>query len=389
MMKPYRVFILVFLCLSLIPLKAFAQNEPLMLSGNRLLRIIEAGKVYPVAEFTPRMPLKIQVQGPGRLSVYIKTAIYHTYAKLPAFKLFVKTDNYLTNQYLFPETTRSNTYVEGIKDYSPSLQTNILPIDVPDGVHTYELFLANQPYIIGLASFTYTPYQTGEKKIPIARQEGFYKETSYTKSGIRWFYVKPYGLIGDVYEQGTNNNSIYGGVGIDADIFLQRHFAISGIVNYTDAEQRYLVWRNLPLPLGAGMYIVNEQTLLVEGIASYAIVHNNDNIAMIGAGWGNLQLINSSFPGEVDGPLVSVFFDIELSSLVHFSFRPSYMQDISNTSASTNSILGTPYSLVLYPAGISFRLSRNASIEIGYDGRLLTFKNTNRFYNGGFVAAVF
>ncbi|MGC8580313.1 MAG: hypothetical protein ACP5MB_09690 [bacterium] len=391
-MKLSRGFIAVFLLFSFLPFKVYAEQGPRLLTRNRSLNIVEAGKVYTMVEFTPGLPIKIEVQGPGKLIIYIKTAIYYKYANLPAFKLFVRIDNYLTNQYLFPATTRSGAYFEGVKNYSPSIQTSSLPIDVPDGVHTYEIFLANKPYIIGLANFSYTPNQVAEKPVPEARKGSFmYSRTSSAgkSPSEKWFYIKPYGLFGDVYEQGTNNNSIYGGVGVNADIFLQKHLAISGIFNYTDADQRYLVWRNLPLPLGAGMYIVNEQTLLIQGIVSYAFLHNNKDIGMIGAGWGNLQLINPTFPGEVNGPLVSALFDIALSRTININFRPSYMQDLSNISASTNSILGEPFSLLMYPVGLNFSLSNSVSLGIGYDGRLLSFTHTNRFYNGGFVALIF
>lgn len=381
---------ILFFLLVLLPLSAFAQQGPRVLTNNRMLNIIESGKVYPMVEFTPKIPLKIEVKGPGKLTIYIKTAVYYRYTTLPAFKLFVKTDNYLTNQYLFPQTTRSNASFKGINDYNPSIQTSTLPIDVPAGMHTYEIFLSNKPYIIGLASFSYSE-QAPVKKAPVARGESFMYSSAHSvrNSSEKWFYIKPYGLVGDVYEQGTNNNSIYGGVGVNADFFLQKNLAVSAIINYTDADQRYLVWRNLPLPLGAGMYIVNEQTLLLQGIVSYAFLHNSNNIGMIGIGWGNLQLINPNFPSQVNGPLISALFDIALTQVMHINFRPSYMQDLSNTSASTNSILGEPFSLLMYPVELNFNISNSVSLGIGYDGRLITFKNTNRFYNGGYVALVF
>jgi hypothetical protein len=391
-MKPNRVSILVFLFLSFIPLSAFAQQGPIMLSGNRSLRIVEAGKAYSMAEFTPQMPLKIEVQGPGRLIVYIKTAVYQKYNGLPAFRLFVKKDGSITNQYLFPKTTRSNASFEGIKDYSPSAEMNSIPIDVPEGVHTYEIYLSQKPYIIGLASFGYTP-QPAAAQAPAARQGSFMyarNQSSSEHGGAgKWFYIKPYGMAGDVYEQGTNNNSVYGGIGINADLFVQKHIAVSGIVNYTDADQSYLVWRNLPLPLGAGMYVVNEQTLLIQGVVSYVPVHDDRTIVMIGAGWGDLELINPAFPGEVDGPLVSALFERAMVKGIRLSFRPSYMQDVSNISANTNSMLGTPSGFLMYPVGLAFGIASGISIEVGYDGRLLTFQDTNRFYNGGFVAALF
>ncbi len=393
-MKPNRVSILVFLFLSFIPLNTYAVQGPRMLSSNRSLSIIEAGRAYPMAEFTPAMPLRIEVQGPGKLTIYIKTAVYRNYAKLPAFRLFVKRDNYMTNQYMFPETTRSNATFQGIKDYNPSVQTNTIPIDVPEGVHTYELTLARTPYIIGLASFGYTPEspEQGTRQAPSARRGSFMyaNRSSSGRGGAgKWLYIKPYGMVGDVYEQGTNSDSLYGGFGVNADLFIQNHIALSGIVNYTDADQSYLIWRNLPLPLGAGMYIVNEQTLLIQGVVSYAPVHDDRTIVMIGAGWGDLELINPDFPGEVDGPLVSALFERALTKGIRLSFRPSYMQDVSNISANTNSILGTPSGFLMYPVGLAFGIVSGISIEVGYDGRLLMFQDTNRFYNGGFVAVLF
>ncbi len=391
-MKPNRVFILVFLFLSFIPRTSSAQQEPRLLSGNRSLSIIEAGKVYPMTEFTPRMPLKIEIQGPGKLVVYIKTAVFKNYASLPGFRLYVKRDDYLTNQYLFPATTRSSAAFEGINDYNPSVQTSTLQIDVPQGSHTYEIYLAQKPSIVGLASFGYTPEQLSPRQAPSARKGSFLSarnQTSGNRGSEKWLFIKPYGMVGDVYEQGTNSDSVYGGIGVNADVFLQKHIAVSGIVNYTDADQQYLVWRNLPLPLGAGLYVVNEQTLLLQGIVSYAFLHDDRTILMAGAGWGDLELMNTTFPGTVDGPVVSVLFDRLLTHSIHLNIRPSYMQDVSNVSASTDSLLGNPTGFLAYPVGLAFAIASRVSFEVGYDGRLLMFQNTNRFYNGGFVAALF
>ncbi len=390
-MKPNRVSFLVFLLLCFIPLTAFAQEQPRMISGNMSLTIREGARAYSMAEFTPRMPLKIEVKGPGKLVVYIKTAVYKGYETLPGFRLFVKRDNYPTNQYQFPATTRSSASFEGVKDYNPSVQTSTLQIDVLRGVHTYEFSLPQTPSIIGLASFGYTPEHEVEP-VPPARRESFLYAKSHAAEGSgagTWLYIKPYGMVGDVYEQQTNSDSVYGGVGVNADIFLEKHLVVTGIVNYTDADQRYLVWRNLPLSLGAGMYTVNEQTLLIQGIVSYAILHDDTTILMAGAGWGDLEIMNPSFPGRIDGPVVSVLFDRVLSHGVHLNIRPTYLQDVTNGAASTNSLLGTPYGFLAYPVGIAFAVASGVSVEVGYDGRLLMFRDTNRFYNGGFVAALF
>ncbi len=388
-MKPSRGFIIAFLFLSLIPLSVFAQQGPRTLSDNRSLRIVEGGRVYPMTEFTPRMPLRFEVRGPGKLVVYIKTAVYRKYTVLPAFELFVRMDGSRVGEYRFPPTTRSNLTFEEIKNYRPSRETDSLPIDVPEGVHTYEVSMAERPYIVALASFGYTP-KPAARPAPAKKPEGFgYGSGTYGQGYGKGLYIRPYGLLGDVYEQGTNNNALYAGVGINADIFIDKRIAISGTINYTDANQTYLVWRNLPLPLGAGMYMVNEQTLLLHALFSYALLHDRRNIIMIGAGWGDLELINPSFPGEINGPVIGALVRVGVFGNTTFSFRPSYMQGVANVSASTNSILGTPSSLVLYPVGLAFRLSQALSIEIGYDGRLLAFKDTNRFYNGGFAAAVF
>lgn len=390
-MKLNRIPVIAFLFLSFMPLNVFARQGPRMLSGNRSISIVEAGKVYSMAEFTPRMPLKIEIQGPGKLIVYIKTAIPERYRSLPAFRLFVKKDDASTNQYLFPVTTHSNASFEGIKNYNPSAQMNSIPIDVPEGMHTYELYLSQSPYIIGLASFGYAPLETGTapatgiRRITREGPYGYTKEEGHGKS----FYIQPYGMVGDVYEQGTNNDSIYAGAGANVDIFITGKIALSSMINYTDADQEYLIWRNLPLPLGAGMYVVNEQTLLLHALLSYVLLHTNRNIIMIGAGWGDLELINDAFPGEVNGPVVGALIKLGLSESTSLNIRPSYMQDVFNTAANTNSILGTPYSLLLYPAGLAFNIMPGVSMEIGYDGRLLTFQNTSRFYNGGFIAAVF
>ena len=197
-MKPNRVSLLVFLFLSFIPLNAFAVQGPRMLSSNRSLSIVEAGRTYPMVEFTPAMPLRIEVKGPGKLTVYIKTAVYRNYAKLPAFRLFVKRDDSLTNQYMFPETTRSSATFQGIKDYNPSVQTNSLPIDVPAGMHTYELYLAKTPSVIGLASFGYTPEspEQGTRQAPSARRGSFMyanRSSSGQEGAGKWLYIKPYG----------------------------------------------------------------------------------------------------------------------------------------------------------------------------------------------------
>lgn len=390
-MKLNRSLILVFLFAVLVPLCAYAQEGPRALSSNRILRIMEHGRVYSMSEFTPDSPLKLEVTGPGRLTVYIKTAVPSQYKRLLAFRLFIKRDNSRINQYLFPATTRSTMTFEGVSNYNPSVEASSIAIDVPGGKHTYEIYPQEKPYIVALASFGYTPEQVAKPApAPQARPESFgYNPAAHGPDTERTLYLQPYGLVGDVYEQGTNNNSLYAGAGATADLFFNRHIALSGMINYTDAEQAYLEWRNLPLPLGAGMYVVNEQTLLVHALVSYVIMHSRKNIAMAGAGWGDLELINPSFPGEVNGPVIGALVRIGLLDNTSVSFRPSYMQDVSNLSANTNSMLGTPYSLLLYPVGLSFHLSRGVSIEIGYDGRLLTFKDTNRFYNGGFAAAIF
>lgn len=373
-MKTNRTLITVlFMFLNFIPLNAFAQQGPRMLSNNRSLRILEAGKSYSMVEFTPQMPLKIEVQGSGKLTVYIKTAVSQRYSGLPAFRLFIKRDGHITNQYMFPKKTRSNSLFEGIKNYNPSAEINSIPIDVPEGVHTYEIYLSQSPYIVGLASFGYM--QLAVRHISMAREKSISHITrtesyghGYKKEYAKSLYLQPYGIAGAVYEQGTNNDFVYAGVGVNVDVFITRKFAISGMINYMDADQEYHIWRNLPFPFGVGMYIVNEQTLLVHALLSYGFLHTDKNTLMFGAGWGDLELINDILPGEVNGPVVSALLKLGLSESTSLSIRPSYMQDVFNTSVSPNSILDTPYSLLLYPVGLVFNLSSGISAEIGYDG---------------------
>jgi len=422
-MKPNMALIITFLFVNFIPLGTFAQQSPQqgprILSNNIFLRILEAGKSYSMAEFTPQLPLKIEVKGPGKLTVYIKTAISQKYSGLPAFKLFIKRDSYITNQYAFPKTTRSTFSFEGIKGYNPSAEVYSIPIDVPEGVHTYEIYLSQSPYIIGLASFGYT--QLAVRHISMARPKGTNSIArngpdgqGHEKGQGKTVYITPYIMAGAVYEQDTSGDSVYGGIGANADVFINKYLVVSGMIDYSDAAQRYLSLSNPSLPPGTNAYIVNEQILLIHALLSYAFLHTDRNILMLGAGWGDLEMINDLLPGDkngfvvsalfkaasqsaplqqsvynINGPVVSALIKFGLSERTNLSIRPSYMQDVWNVSANTNSILGTPYSLLLYPVGLAFNLSPGVSVEIGYDGRLLTFQDTNMFYNGGFIAVVF
>ncbi len=422
-MKPNKALVIILFFLSFMPLDVLAQqlpqHGPIMLSGNRFLRIVEGGRVYSMIEFTWQMPLKIEVGGPGKLIVYIKTAISQRYTGLPAFRLFIKKDGYMTNQYMFPKTTRSTLSFEGIKGYNPSVEVHSIPIDVPEGVHTYEIYLSRSPYIVGLASFGYT--QLVNKRIPITHEKsirniartGRYSH-GYKESYGKTFYIEPYLMAGEVYEQGTSSDSVYGGAGVNADFFINKYLAVSGMASYTDSAQRYLTLSNNPLPPGSDTYITNEQIILIHALISYAFLHTSRNILMIGAGWGDLEMINDVLPDvrndpvasalfkaayqsaplqqlvyNINGPVVSALLKIGLSENTSLSIRPSYMQDVSGVSANTNSVLGAPYSLLLYPVGLAFNLSSGVSVEVGYDGRLLAFNGTSRLYNGGFIAARF
>ncbi|MCL4467372.1 MAG: hypothetical protein M1591_00365 [Deltaproteobacteria bacterium] len=425
-MKKTGISIFILILLYLTPLNTFAQQSPQqspkILSNSRLLRIVEGGKFYPMAMFTSQNPLKIEVQGPGKLILYVKTAIFGGYSGLPEFRLFIKKDSTITNQYMFPKTTRSNLAFEGVKNYNPSAETHSIPIDVPDGSHTYEISLSPGPSLIGLASFGYTqltaktapavPAARSKRVFSMRRPDRYLRqhEKIYTKA----FYINPYIMAGGIYEQGINNDSIYGGGGIHADVFIKKHIVISGMIDYVDSAQKYDTLATLSLPSGSGPYILNEQFLLIHALVSYAFLHNRNTIAMIGAGWGDLELINDilqdgvggdvlsallntaaqSAPVKqsvynINGPVVSALLKLGLSSKISLYIRPSYMQDVWNVSGNTSSVLGTPYSLLLYPVGLAYDLSSGVALAIGYDGRMLTFKDTSRFYNGGFIAAIF
>ena len=420
-MKTIRVFIVVFLFLGFLPLTSFAQQGPKIISRNNYLRIVQGGKVYPMVEFAPQMPLQVQVQGPSRLIIYIKTAVNKSYSKLPAFRLFVKNDNGITNQYSFPQTTRSNMAFEGIGNFNPSVETHSIPIDVPDGDHTYNVYLAPNPYIIGLASFGYTPLTI--KKVAPARQKNSVismrrpvrQEEQYeNRPGQTTFSINPYIMAGAVSEQNTGNDSVYGGAGVYADAFLNKHLVVSGMAEYMDSAQKYDTLTDSSLPSGSGPYILNEQLVLIHALVSYAFLHERHTIVMVGVGWGDLELINDlmqdiaggstvsalfnaaaqSAPVKqsvynINGPVVSALLKLGLSRNISISIRPSYMQDVWNVSGNTSSLLGTPYGIALYPVGVAYDISSALSLAIGYDGRMLLFKDANRFYNGGFIAAIF
>ncbi len=426
-MKPGKIILMTFLFLSLLAFKAFAQQSQQyntqqgtkMLSKNVFLRIVGAGKSYSMAEFTPQIPIKIEAKGPGKLIIYIKTAISEKYGGLPGFRLFIKRDNYLINQYMFPKTTRSTLSFEGIKGYNASAEVNSIPIDVPEGIHTYDIYLSQSPYIIGLASFGYTPHAV--KHISMSREKSInrivrneHNEQGQKKAHERSLYISPYLMVGEVYEQGADGDSVYGGVGINADVFIDKKLVVSGMIDYSDSAERYPALNNLQLPAEGGGFIVNEQILLVQALLSYAFLHSDKNTFMFGIGWGDLEMINDLLQGKTNGPVVSALFQaasqsaslqestyningpvvsallkIGLSESTSLCFRPSYMQDIWNVSGNTSSILGTPSSVLLYPIGFAFNLSSAESMQIGYAGRMLIFQDSNRFYNGVFVSAIF